>query len=237
VSIRWVMRALIAGTSLLGSSVFDTWKDATLSTPYGEVYLRKTSGYLFLQRHGIRKVPPHNINHLANVWALKSSGVTKVVAINSVGSLQPGLKPGTFAIPDDFFSPCRVPTFFEEEMKFTVPRMDEPLAKELYQISRSLGMKVSLGGIYIQTIGPRLETRAEIKFFRQYGDMVGMTLASEATLCMEQQIPYASICSIDNYCHGIMKKPLTVTEIVHNARKSMQALEQLVRTLVEEKRP
>jgi purine nucleoside phosphorylase len=67
--------------------------------------------------------------------------------------------------------------------------------------------------------------------------MVGMTLASEATLCMEQQIPYASICSIDNYCHGIMKKPLTVTEIVRNAKKSMQALEQLVRTLVEEKRP
>jgi purine nucleoside phosphorylase len=231
------MRALIAGTSMLSSSLFDTWKEATLSTPYGKVLLRKTSGYLFLQRHGARKVPPHNINHLANVWALKSSGVTKVVAINSVGSLQSGLKPGTFAIPDDFFSPGRVPTFFEEEMKFTVPRMDERLAKELYRVSQSLGLKVSLGGIYIQTMGPRLETRAEIKFFRRYGDMVGMTLASEATLCMEQHIPYASICSIDNYCHGIMKKPLTVTEITRNANKSMQALERLVRTLVEQKLP
>ena len=231
------MRAIIAGTSLLGSSVFETWKEATLSTPYGKVLLRKTPGYLFLQRHGAKKVPPHNINHLANVWALKSSGVTTVVAINSVGSLQPGLKPGTFAIPDDFFSPCRVPTFFEEEMKFIVPRMDERLAKQLYQISRSLDMKVSPGGVYIQTMGPRLETRAEIKFFRRYGDMVGMTLASEATLCMEQEIPYTSICSIDNYCHGIMKKPLTVTEIVRNASKSVQALQHLVRTLVEEKLP
>ena len=229
------MRALIAGTSMLTSSAFDTWKATSVPTPYGKVLLKKTAGYVFLQRHGERRVPPHSINHPANIWALKSIGVSSVVAINSVGSLRPDLKPGTFMIPDDFFSPCNTPTFFDEEMKFTVPVMHESLARDLFRVCRSLGVSVSFGGTYVQTSGPRLETRAEIRFFRQCGDVVGMTLASEATLCMEQQIPYASICSIDNYCNGIVTKALTVTQIMRNVKKSVQTLERLVEALVKEK--
>jgi purine nucleoside phosphorylase len=231
------MKAIIAGTSMLSTPTFDRWKKSVVQTPYGEVLLRETAGYVFLQRHGTQKVPPHNINHQANVWALKSVKVRNVVAINSVGSLQPRIKPGSFVIPDDFFSPCRVPTFFEEEMKFTVPHMDEALAKRLLRVCHKLDMDVMLGGIYIQTIGPRLETRAEINFFKRFGDIVGMTLASEATLCMEQRIPYVSICSIDNYCNGIGTKPLTVAQMTGNARKSMRALERLVNTLVLENGP
>ena len=231
------MRAFIAGTSMLDASVFDRWEKFFVQTPYGEVLLRKTPGYVFLQRHGAQRLPPHNINHLANVWALKSIKTQKVVAINSVGSLQSRIKPGTFVIPDDFFSPCRVPTFFEEEMKFTVPHMDEKLAKRLYRVCRGLGMDVTLGGIYVQTTGPRLETRAEINFFRRFGDIVGMTLGSEAILCMEQRIPYVSICSVDNYCNGITRKPLTVAQITRNSKKSIQAFESLVNALIQEKGP
>ena len=231
------MKAFIAGTSMLSAPTFDRWERIVVQTPYGEVLLRRTAGYVFLQRHGTQNVPPHNINHLANVWALKSIKVQKVVAMNSVGSLQPGINPGAFVIPDDFFSPCRVPTFFEEEMRFTVPHMDESLAKRLYRVCRRLNMDVTLGGVYIQTTGPRLETKAEINFFRKFGDIVGMTLASEATLCMEQRIPYVSICSVDNYCNGITRKPLTVTRITRNAKKSTQAFERLVSTLVQENGP
>jgi len=64
-----------------------------------------------------------------------------------------------------------------------------------------------------------------------------MTLASEATLCMEQQISYASICSIDNYCNGIAGKALTLAQITRNAKKSVQTLERLVEALVKEQRP
>ena len=190
-----------------------------------------------MQRHGIQNVPPHNINHLANVWALKSVKAQRIVAINSVGSLQPGIKPGAFVIPDDFFSPCRIPTFFDAEMQFTVPHMDEDLAKRLYGVCRRLDMNVTRGGVYIQAIGPRLETRAEVNFFKRFGDIVGMTLASEATLCMEQRIPYVSICSVDNYCNGITSKPLTVSQIARNAKRSVQAFERLVSTLVQENGP
>jgi len=138
---------------MLTSSVFDAWKATAVSTPYGKVLLKKTRGYVFLQRHGERGVPPHKINHLANIWALKSIGVSSVVAINSVGSLKPDLKPGTFMIPDDFFSPCAAPTFFEEEMRFTVPAMHESLAQDLLRVCRSLGVSVSFGGTYVQTSG------------------------------------------------------------------------------------
>jgi 5'-methylthioadenosine phosphorylase len=231
------MKAIIAGTTMLGSPVFDTWEEVFVGTPYGEILLRRISGYVFLQRHGTHKVSPHKINHPANIWALKSVKAENVVAINSVGSLRPGIRPGSFIIPDDFFSLCAAPTFFEDEMKFTVPQMDLRLAKRIHRICGSLGMAVTLGGTYIQTTGPRLETKAEINFFKKFGDVVGMTLASEASLCMEQQIPYVSICSVDNYCNGITGQPLTVAQIAKNGKKSLQALESLINTLVREKAP
>jgi purine nucleoside phosphorylase len=222
---------------MLSAPIFDRWERISVQTPYGEVLLQRTAGYVYLQRHGAQKIPPHNINHLANVWALRNLKVRKVVAINSVGSLQPEMKPGAFVIPDDFFSPCMVPTFFQEEMRFMVPHMDEALAKKLYTFCRNLNMNVTLGGVYVQTFGPRLETKAEINFFRRFGNVVGMTMASEATLCMEQCIPYVSICSVDNYGNGITRKPLTVQEVVRNAKRSRHALERLVRALVEENGP
>jgi purine nucleoside phosphorylase len=231
------MKAFIAGTSLLQAHTFDRWEKTVVQTPYGEVLLRKTAGYVFLQRHGIQNFPPHSINHLANIWALKSIKVRTVVAINSVGSLQSGIKPGAFVIPDDFFSPCSIPTFFQEEMRFIVPNMDENLAKRLYRVCRRLDMNVTLGGVYVQTTGPRLETRAEINFFKRFGDIIGMTLASEATLCMEQRIRYVSVCSVDNYGNGIASKPLTIAQMTTNAKRSVRAFERLVNTLVRENGP
>jgi len=231
------MKAFVAGTSMLSASVFNKWERFVVQTPYGEVLLRTRSGYVYLQRHGSQKVPPHNINHLANVWALKSLKVRKVIAINSVGSLRMEIKPGAFVIPDDFFALCKAPTFFQDEMQFMVPHMDQSLAKRLHRVCRRLNMEVTLGGVYVQTTGPRLETKAEINFFKEFGDIVGMTLASEATLCMEQHIPYVSICSVDNYGNGITTKPVSIPEVVRNAKKSTQAFERLIRALIQEKGP
>ncbi len=232
-----LMNAFIAGTSLMGSPLFEGWERVVVGTPYGEVSVAKTNAYVFLQRHGEKLVPPHVINHLANIWALKNLKVKRVVAINSVGSLHEAIKPGTFVIPDDFFSPCRIPTFFDAEMRFTIPRMNEALAKRLHKVCRKLNMDVQLGGVYIQALGPRLETKAEIHFFRNFGDIVGMTLGSEATLCMEQGIPYASICSVDNYCNGITRTSLDLAQIERNSRISRQALERMIKTIIRENGP
>jgi 5'-methylthioadenosine phosphorylase len=95
-----------------------------------------------------------------------------------------------------------------------------------------LGIEVTLGGTYVQTTGPRLETKAEINFLRKFGEVVGMTMASEATLCMEYNLPYVSVCSVDNYCNGVMKEPLTVAQIQENARINSETLELLIQTIM-----
>jgi purine nucleoside phosphorylase len=66
---------------------------------------------------------------------------------------------------------------------------------------------------------------------KRFGDIVGMTMASEVTLCLEYDIPYASICSIDNYCHGIVKLPLTMDEIQENVRKNLQRIEKIIESI------
>jgi purine nucleoside phosphorylase len=228
------MKAIIAGTSLLSSMIFKNWGETPVDTPYGRVAVQKASQHLFLQRHGRKPVPPHKINHHANIWALKSLGVEGVIAINSVGSLKTSLKPDTFIIPDDFVSTCGIPTFFDYEMRFTIPRMDSVYAQRLYRVCQALEVETVMGGVYIQTSGPRFETRAEVNILKKEGDVVGMTMASEATLCMEYAIPYVSLCSIDNYCNGILKAPLTMQEVEEQIRKNARTIETVIHAILSE---
>jgi 5'-methylthioadenosine phosphorylase len=224
---------IVGGSSLLRSGLFQSWQERTVETPYGEVRLKERDGAFFLQRHGRSGLPPHRINHRANLFALHSVSVQRIVSINSVGSLRPELRPGTFLIPHDFISFYDVPTFFEEEMKFTVPVLERSWALEVLDIGRRLGMDVRYGGVYVQTKGPRLETRAEVAMFRNFGDVIGMTMASEATLAIELGVPYASLCSIDNYCHGVVEHPLSVSDIEEQAERSLRMIESFLEAFLE----
>lgn len=226
------MKAIIGGTSLLDSSLFKAWDERNVQTPYGEVQVKQAGNFLFLQRHGRKKVPPHVINHQANIWALKTIGVTSAIAINSVGSLKIAIKPKSFVIPDDFIAPWVVPTFFNSEMRFTIPSIDAGLSGTLRSLCEQLGVPVTWGGVYVQTMGPRLETRAEVNFLRKYADIVGMTMASEATLSAECEISYASLCSVDNYANGIARKPLTIKELEDAVRSNMDTVELLIRAFL-----
>ena len=228
------MLAIIAGTSLMESPLFSSWDDLSITTPYGEVTVRTDGAHYFIQRHGNPPLPPHRINHRGHLWTLDALKVTGVVAVNSVGSLKRELRPGTFVIPHDFASLWEVPTFFDETMRFMVPEWDIAWSDHLTGQCRDLGMEVTVGAVYVQTRGPRLETKAEIAVLKGYGDVVGMTMASEATLSMEVGIPYASICSVDNYAHGIAEVPLTMDEILESMSKSKQVIETLVTRLVSE---
>jgi len=223
---------LIGGTSLVSSTIFSSWKTERIKTSYGVVYVHRYGGIIFLQRHGKATAPPHLINHRANILAMKELGAEKIIAVNSVGSLKTTLRPGTFIIPDDFLSLWQVPTFFDKEMKFTVPEMDTELGKSLYALCRKSAVHVRLGGTYIQTIGQRLETKAEIRMLRNFGHIIGMTMASEATLSMEQDIPYASLCSIDNYCNGIVKVPLTMERISEGVKNNIKIIEGVIDMLI-----
>jgi 5'-methylthioadenosine phosphorylase len=113
-----------------------------------------------------------------------------------------------------------------------VPEMDRVFAREIFELCSLHTRSVRMGGTYVQTIGPRLETRAEIKILKRFGDIVGMTLASEATLAMELNIPYASICSVDNYCHGISRTQLTMEELVTNVSKNVRTIENILTAFI-----
>lgn len=227
------MNAIIGGTSLLDSSLFSSWKKRYIKTPYGNVRVKAGNNAVFLQRHGSPPVPPHTINHRANILALQKVGVHKIVSINSVGSLKTSIRPGTLLIPDDFLSVWNIPAFSDKEMRFFIPEMDKALVRYLHGLCKELSIRVKSGGVYIQTIGPRLETRAEINMLKRFGDIVGMTMASEATLSMECGIPYASVCSIDNFCNGIVKTPLTMDQIRNNVLKNLNNVERIIQILIQ----
>jgi 5'-methylthioadenosine phosphorylase len=97
------------------------------------------------------------------------------------------------------------------------PGFDEGLRLILLRAAENLNLDIVKHGVYVQSKGPRLETPAEVRFFSSLGDVVGMTVASEATLAKEVGVGYACICSVDNYANGMSPKPLGMEEILDNA--------------------
>ncbi len=183
----------------------------------------------FLPRHGKEhRIPPHKLNHRANVWALKEVGATSILATASTGSLKRAIRPGDFVVPDDFVSFWTIPTFHDDRVVHATPGLDENLRSVLVRAARAEGATARYRGVYVQTTGPRLETRAEIAFFRNIGDVVGMTMASEATLASELGIPYACLCTVDNYCNGIIDEPLTFDRIQDTQRRNADLTRKII---------
>lgn len=230
-----IMLGIIAGGSFSpeGMKVAEKQK---METPFGEPSDHFTIGrdMIFLPRHGPDRIPPHRINHRANIYALKKLGVTKVVGVNSVGSLKEELAPGSIVIPHDYLSPWEILTFYEHQAVHITPVLDAGLRERLIRAASESGVNVANEGIYIQTIGPRLETKAEIAMLKNLGHVVGMTMAHEATLCQEMELAYASICSVDNYCHGIIDTPLTEEEIVRQGQENGVTINKVVMNVMEE---
>lgn len=224
--------AFIGGTLFLESFLFEDWDHHSVKNSHGTVSIRTNGVHFFLQRHGDPPVPPHRINHKANIDTLASLGATGIISLNSTGSLKEPLAPGRLVVPDDFISFWDIPTFYEDSLCFTVPGLDDGLRHMIQAAGKIAGVDVHGNGIYIQTRGPRLETRAEIIVLKSFGDLVGMTMGSEATLAMERGIPYAALCSVDNYCHGITKRPLTMDEITENIQNNRSKIESILEALM-----
>ncbi len=212
---------LIGGSGLREPSILSDLHEQPLDTPYGPTSDTPVVGshggtsVVFLARHGRgHRIPPHRLNHRANLWALKELGATRILSTSSTGSLKKTIHPGSFVVPHDFLSFWNVPTFHDEDVHHATPALDDDLRDVLISAAKSAHAGVRARGVYVQTVGPRLETRAEIAHFATLGDVVGMTMASEATLASELGIPYASLCAVDNFCNGIVERPLTYDQIV-----------------------
>jgi 5'-methylthioadenosine phosphorylase len=186
----------------------------------------------YLARHGGPGDPylfPHRINHPANLWALNQVGVQEVVTINSTGSLKPDIRPGSLVIPHDFISLFDIPTTVKETPLHITPALDETVRAKLILAAKKAKIPVKEGGIYWQTQGPRLETRAEIALMSRFADLVGMTLGGEVTVACELNLPLGALCSVDNYAHGVSEPPLSEGEIRRAAARHAQACLKILR--------
>jgi len=230
------MLGVIAGTNLRGSRLLSGLNECLVESPYGRAVCHVGDDVVLLLRHGpSHRVPPHRINHRANIAALVNLDVDEVVSVNSCGSLKEAVKRGWFMVPHDFVCLWDSITFFEDEVYHTTPEMDENLRRRLVEAVRACGEAVYEQGVYVQVRGPRLETKAEVHILSTFGDVVGMTLASEATLCCELGIPFASLCSVDNYANGVVGKT-TMQDVFDAAAASRERVERVLDVLMANER-
>jgi len=234
--------AVIGGSGVEALGIIKDGSPKDMDTPYGapsgpvRIGRIGSTEVAFLARHGAgHGIPPHRINHRANIWALKELGARRIVALSSVGSLRRDLRPATLAVPHDYLCLGELPTFYDDKVVHSTPALDDTVRKGLLAAAKRSGVPVRSRAVYAQTRGPRLETKAEIRLLSDYADVVGMTMASEATLAAEADIGYACLCTVDNYAHGIAAKTLSYEEILkgarNNARKAASLLPDVLRGL------
>lgn len=217
---------------IVGSGFKPMERAKTIKTKYGNTEVFLEGNCAFLQRHGKNKnIPPHKINYKANLLALKKLKVNEIITINSVGSLKKEIPPQSILIPNDFICIWQIPTFFDKEIKHILPEINEGLRNRVIKCAEELGIKVIEKGIYVQTIGPRFETKSEISLLKNFADVVGMTFASECTLANELGIKIAGICTVDNYANGIIEEKLDIENIRENARKNSEKVEKILKKL------
>lgn len=232
--------AVIGGTGVYDPQMLKNITQWTVDTPFGTVPVftgvladRKVA---FIARHGSNhSVPPHLINYRANIMALKTMGVKKIIATSAVGSLDENIKPGHLVVLDQFidFTKGRVQTFYEGGEKGVLHvDMTNPYCPHLAEeIIKSCPADTVLHqrGTYVCTEGPRFETPAEIRMFKMWGgQLVGMTSVPEVVLARELGMCYASIALVTNFAAGISPEPLTHQEVVQTMAQNTVKLQQLI---------
>lgn len=201
---------VIGGTGVRGSGFA---RDAEPVTIEG-VDLLDAGEFIALQRHGgDRYVRAHEIDHVANVSALRSAGCNRVLGLSSTGSLRPDWPVGTVVCPDDFYAPEVNDSLHDDGRSHTVPGFDAAWRRRVLDAwSACASTELLDGGVYTQTRGPRFETPAEVRALARIGDLVGMTIAAECILAKEAGIAYAAVCVVDNLANGLEPTPLTLDE-------------------------
>jgi 5'-methylthioadenosine phosphorylase len=205
---------IIGGSGLY--ELFEPERTVEPDTPYGPasapIALASVGGVAtaFLPRHGREhELPPHRVPYRANLWALRSVGVTRIVAPCAAGSLRRELAPGTFVVCDQFVDRTtgRPHTFFDGPDVRHVSAADPycaDLRATLLGAGAELGLPMHDGGTVVVIEGPRFSTRAESAWFRSMGwDLVNMTAYPEGWLARELGLCYANLSLVTDYDVGV----------------------------------
>ncbi|MFX1516335.1 MAG: S-methyl-5'-thioadenosine phosphorylase [Promethearchaeota archaeon] len=239
-----------------GSGFYDFLKDPselTITTPFDSkpvsIYQQEVEGKIlyFLPRHGgHHSIPPHKINFKANIYALHSLAIPRVIATSAAGSLQTVMRPGDYVVLDQFIDFVRPITFFDGDfsiefrdgiIKSGVIHLDmsEPYCPEIREVFSEVlknDQNTHPKGTYATTMGPRFETPVEIKALQQMGvDLVGMTNSSEAILCRELGICYSVLAVVTNYAAGLQKQ-LSHGEVLDIFNSRAETLKQIFHEVI-----
>ena len=203
---------VIGGSGLAAGLTLDGAQEIEVASPFGLPSAAVTTGTLdgvrftFLPRHGAgHALPPGAVNYRANIDVLKRCGVTDLVALSAIGSLNAAFAPGSFVAVDQFIdrTAARAGSFFGSGLVAHVSLADPVcprLSAALVDAARAEDAAVHNGGCYIAIDGPQFSTRAESRLYRKWGgDVIGMTGMPEARLAREAELPYAMLGMVTDY--------------------------------------
>jgi len=237
---------VIGGSGLYNMEGLTEVEKVKISTPFGEpsdaIMLGNLEGVriAFLPRHGEgHRISPSELPAKANIYALKSLGVERIVSVNAVGSLKEEIEPLDVVIPDQLID-CtrgRASTFFTDGIVGHVS-LAEPFCPVLSQLSfeasTKVGAKVHKGGTYLVMEGPQFSTKAESQLYRSWGaDIIAMTALPEAKLAREAEICYAIIALVTDYdCWHPSCESVTTEMILTNLRKGIDTVKSILKLLL-----
>jgi len=230
-------------------SLFEDNPDArVIETPYGppsdRIVVGKIGGkqVAFLPRHGSQhQLPPHKINYRANVWAMKSLGVTRLIAPCAAGSLQKGVPPGDFVVCDQYVDRTsgREHTFYDGPISTHVSAADPycpELRKLAYEAGQSAKIKMHDKGTVVVIQGPRFSSKAESRWFTSLGwEVINMTQYPEVHLAKELEMCVVNISLITDYDSGLVGEvePVSHSEVVKVFTDNLTKLRTLLGQLIE----
>ncbi|MGJ8672048.1 S-methyl-5'-thioadenosine phosphorylase [Rubritalea sp.] len=238
---------IIGGSGLYAMEGFTQTEERVVETPFGAPSDALIGGEIagkqvwFLPRHGRgHRLLPHEINHRANFWALKSLGVRFVLCVAAVGSLKEAYAPRHVVLPDQYFdrtSRRAEHTFFGEgiaaHIGFAEPVSAE-LRKILFEASQAEGAIVHDGGTYVNMDGPAFSTKAESMANRQLGfDVIGMTNVAEAKLAREAEMALATMAMVTDYdCWHEEEEAVNVQTVIGHLTANAELAQRVLKRAV-----
>lgn len=238
---------IIGGSGLYQMEGVENPAEQRVETPFGEPSDALIGGQMhgrqvyFLPRHGRgHRILPHELNHRANIYALRSLNVRWIICVTAVGSLQEKYAPREVFLPSQYFdrtSQRAEHTFFgagiAAHIGFAEP-VSAGLRNILAESARASGVTVHNGGTYVNMDGPAFSTRAESEFNRRQGfDVIGMTNLPEAKLAREAEIALATLAMVTDYdCWKVDDEPVSAQTIfghlIANAETAKKVLTEVI---------
>jgi 5'-methylthioadenosine phosphorylase len=238
---------IIGGSGLYQMEALTDVREIAADTPFGPpsdvIFAGRLAGrdVYFLPRHARgHRLLPTEINHRANIYALRALGVRWLISIGAVGSLQERYAPRHIVLPDQFFdrtSRREHHTFFGHgivaHIGFAEPT-SAPLRRLLYEAATDLGLTVHNGGTYVNMDGPAFSTRAESEANRHLGfDVIGMTNLPEAKLAREAEMAMASVSFVTDYdCWKIEEEPVSVETVIGHLLANAETAKQMLARVI-----